>query len=75
MSAPNDTRPDQKQIVASLAAQCHVPVCDMELLYEHERVALALGARNTKFLHIFAIRNVLEAFRKRDMDKPSLRMA
>lgn len=75
MPAPNDTQPDQKQIVASLAARCHVPVCDMALLYEHERVALALGARNTKFLHIFAIRNVREVIRKRDLDKPSLRTA
>jgi hypothetical protein len=75
MPAHNDTQPDQKQIVASLAAQCHVPVCEMALLYEHERVALALGAHNTKFLHIFAIRNVLDAFREQDRDKPSSRTA
>jgi hypothetical protein len=69
MPSQNEKLPDQAQIVASLAAECHVPVGDMALLYEHERMALAQGAHLTKFLHIFAIRNVLEILRKRDLAK------
>jgi hypothetical protein len=38
-------------------------------LYERERAELALGAHITKYLHIFAVRNVLDALRQRDLDK------
>jgi hypothetical protein len=59
-----DKQPDQDRIVASLAAQCHVPVSDVASLYQHERDELASGAKVTRFLHIFAIRNVLAILRK-----------
>ena len=75
MPAPHEKPPDQKRIVASLASECHVPIGDMATLYEHERAELALGAHITKFLHIFATRNVLEILRKRGLDKQSLKLA
>ena len=65
----HDKQPDQKRIVAFLAEECHVPIADVAMLYEHERAELALGAHITKFLHIFAIRNVQEILRKRELDK------
>ena len=69
MPASREKQPDQGRIVASLAVECHVPVAEMAALYEHERADLALSARITKFLHIFATRNVLEILRKRGLDK------
>jgi hypothetical protein len=70
MPAKNDKQPDQTKIVAALAAECHVPVADMALLYEHERQVLAQGARITKFLHLFATRNVLKTLRQRHLETP-----
>ena len=70
MSALREKQPDQKRIVASLAAECHVPIDDMTTLYEHERAELASSAHITKFLHIFATRNVLEILRQRGLDSP-----
>jgi hypothetical protein len=58
-----DKQPDQARIVAWLATECHVPRDEMSRLYEHERAALAVDARVTRFLHIFAIRNVLRILR------------
>ncbi|HYN59493.1 MAG TPA: DUF3562 domain-containing protein [Rubrivivax sp.] len=69
MPATNEKQPDQKRIVASLATECHLPIGEMATLYEHERAELALGAHITKYLHIFATRNVLNALRQRDLDK------
>lgn len=69
MPAPREKLPDQGRIVASLAVECHIPVAEMAALYEHERANLAFGAHITKFLHIFATRNVLEILRKRELDK------
>jgi hypothetical protein len=62
-------QPDQQRIVASLASECHLPIGEMATLYEHERADLALGAHVTKYLHIFAIRNVLEVLRQRKLDE------
>jgi hypothetical protein len=67
--ARKDKQPDQERIIASLASECRVPVGEMATLYEHERAELALGAHITKYLHIFATRNVLEVLRRRDLDK------
>ena len=69
MPVPHDKQPDQIRIIASLAAECHLPIGEMATLYEHERAALAQGAHNTKFLHIFATRRVLEVLRLRGLDK------
>jgi hypothetical protein len=69
MPATNEKQPDQKRIVASLAAECHLPIGEMATLYEHERAELALGAHITKYLHIFATRNVLDVLRQRDLKK------
>ena len=65
MSAPAEKQPDQTRIVAFLAKESQQPVSDIAELYEHERAELALGAHITKFLHVFAIRNVQEILRKR----------
>lgn len=75
MPAPHEKQPDQKRIVASLAVECHMPVGEMAALYEHERAELALGAHITKFLHIFATRNVLEVLRERGLDKQPSKLA
>ena len=72
MPAPHEKPPDQKRIVATLAEESHMPVDDVTRLYEHERAELAVGAHITKFLHVFAIRNVQEILRKRNLDKQTL---
>lgn len=61
--------PDQQRIVATLSAQSHVPTGDVAVLYERERARLAVDAHITKFLHIFAVRNVQEILRKCGTDK------
>ena len=68
MSAPAEKQPDQTRIVALLAKESQQPIADVARLYEHERAELALGAHITKFLHIFAIRNVQEILRKQAAD-------
>jgi hypothetical protein len=68
MPAKNEKQPDQRRIVASLAAECHLPIDEMATLYEHERAKVALGAHITKYLHIFATRNVLSVLRQRDLE-------
>ncbi|MCV2356393.1 DUF3562 domain-containing protein [Paucibacter sp. B2R-40] len=70
MPALTEKQPDQKRIVATLASECHVPVAEMATLYEHERAELALGAHITKYLHIFAARNVQEILRRRALAQP-----
>ena len=69
MPAAKEKQPDQNRIVASLATECHMPVGEMAVLYEHERAELASGANITKYLHIFATRKVLEILHQRDLDK------
>jgi hypothetical protein len=71
MSTMNQMPPDQSRIVASLASECHLPVGEMATLYEHERAELAQGAHITKYLHIFATRNVLKLLRKRRLESGS----
>lgn len=61
----HDNQPDQKRIVAYLAEQSHTPARDVAELYEHERAELAAGAHVSKFIHIFAIRNVQGILRGR----------
>ena len=68
MSAPAEKQPDQARIVALLAKESQQPIADVARLYEHERAELALGAHITKFLHIFAIRNVQAILRKQAAD-------
>ncbi len=67
MTATNEKQPDQGRIVASLASECHLPISEMAKMYEHERSELAPLAHITKYLHIFAIRNVLESLRRQDV--------
>jgi len=69
MSTPTEKQPDQTRIVAFLAKESQQPVADVAKLYEHERAELALGAQITKFLDIFAIRNVQEILRQRAADQ------
>jgi hypothetical protein len=68
MSAAHEKQPDQERIVALLALECHMPVAEMAALYEHERADLAMDARITEFLHIFASRNVRAILRTRERD-------
>jgi len=68
MSAPQEKQTDQKRIVALLAEESQVPVADVAKLYDQEHAALAIGARITKFLHIFAVRNVREILRMRGIE-------
>lgn len=75
MPASHEKQPDQGRIVASLAIEYHMPVGEMAELYEHERAELASGAHITKFLHIFAIRKVLEILRDRGLDKQPSKLA
>jgi hypothetical protein len=72
MTITTEKQPDQKRIVAALASECHVPIGEMATLYEHERTELALSAHITRYLHIFATRNVLEIVRRRDLDEKIL---
>jgi hypothetical protein len=71
MPSKNQKQPDQSRIVASLASECHLPIGEMATLYEHERAELAVGAHITKYLHIFATRNVLKLLRKRRLERRS----
>ena len=75
MPATHEKQPDQGWIVASLVVECQMPVGEMAALYERERAELALGARVTKFLHIFATRNVLEILRVRGLAKQPSKLA
>ncbi len=52
-----------------LAAKHQLPLEDVAKLYDHEHAALAFGAHITKFLHVFATRNVQDILRMRDIDK------
>ena len=69
MYATADKQPDQTRIVAFLAEESHQPVADVAKLYEHERAELASDAHITKFLHIFAVRNVQAILKERADDK------
>lgn len=69
MYATADKQLDQTRIVAFLAKESQQPVADIAKLYEHERAELALDAHITKFLHIFAIRNVQAILSKRATQK------
>lgn len=69
MAATNEKQPDQGRIVASLASECHLPIAEMAMLYEHERAELAPVAHITKYLHIFAIRNVVEFLRRQGVEE------
>ena len=69
MSAPAEKEPDPARIVAFLAKESQHPVAEVAKLYELARAELALEAHITKFLHIFAIRNVQEILRQRAADQ------
>lgn len=64
-----DKQPNQQRIVAALATECHMSVAEIGALYEHERAELALGARVTKYLHVFATRRVLAIVHQRELEK------
>jgi|GEM_PF-2354368 len=69
MPVLQDKQPDPVRIVAWLANRCHAPPEEVARLYEHERAALAVNARVTKFLHIFATRNVIKILRPHGLGK------
>ena len=69
MSVPQEMKQDQqKRIVASLARESDMPIAEVATLFEHEWARLAVGARITTFLNVFAIRQVQEALRRRNAD-------
>lgn len=71
MSVSQQKQQDQqRRIVAFLAEDSDVPIADVATLFEHVRAELAIGARITTFVNIFAIRHVQEILRKRNADKP-----
>jgi len=72
MSLSQAKQPDQKRVIARLAAEFQLPAEDVAKLYERECAALAIGAQVTKFLHIFAIRHVQEMLRKRDIENQTM---
>ena len=70
MSASQERQQDQhKRIVAFLAQDSDVPIADVATLFEHGRAELAVGARITTFLNIFAICHVQVILRMRSSDK------
>ncbi len=71
MHAQQEKKPNQQRIVKFLAEEAHVPIDDVATLYEHERSSLDAGAHVTKFIHIFAIRNVQKILRQRRVDAQS----
>ena len=75
MPATKEKQPDRERIVAALAEEFHEPVDDVAKLYEHERAQLAIGAHITRFLHIFAIRNVQEILRKQSIEELAVLVA
>ena len=50
---------DPARIIASLASECHVPVDEIAPLYTRACARLAVGARVSLYLPIFAAREVL----------------
>lgn len=60
-----DRVPDHMHVFASLAAESRLPIDEVATLYERERAELAVAARVSSYLDIFAIRNVREMLRKR----------
>jgi len=68
MTTHLEKQPDQTRIVAHLAKELQLPVADVASIYEDERAKLALGAHITKYLHIFANRNVRDIMRKRTVN-------
>jgi hypothetical protein len=68
MRTEQEKLPDEERIVKFLAEEAHAPIDDVARLYEHERSSLAVGARVTKFVHIFAIRNVQKILHQRSVD-------
>jgi len=68
-----DKQPEQRRIVAFLAADFQLPVDDVAKLYEEQRRALCVGAHSLKFVHIFATRHVEEILRQRRLDSNAAR--
>jgi len=75
MRVDQEKKPDQQRIVKLLAEEAQVPIDDVATLYEHERSALAAGAHVTRFVHIFAIRNVQEILLQRSVDKQAIALS
>ena len=73
MNIAADKQPDPARIVAVLAQEAHRPVAEVADLYAHAHAELALGAHITKFLHIFAIRNVQDILRRQARDRLGIR--
>ena len=65
---------DHTRIVAFLAHESHAAMDDVSKLYERERAELAMGAHVTKFLDIFAMRNVQAILHKREAERLAVRM-
>ena len=55
----------QQRAIEFLARESQVPINEVAQLYEDERAVLAVGARITGFVPIFAIRKVREILRRR----------
>ena len=66
MFAAQSRKADQTRSIELLARESEFPIDEVAHLYEDALAELGTGARITSFLHIFALRNVREALRKRN---------
>jgi len=69
MHADHSKGSHQQRAIEFLAQESQVPINEIAQLYEDERAELAVGARLTGFLPIFAIRKVREMLRRRSVGK------
>ena len=69
MNAENSKPSRHDPAIESLAEESHVPIVDVEHLYQDELVKLGVGAGIDSFLPIFAFRNVREALRPHNVVK------
>ncbi|HWR87836.1 MAG TPA: DUF3562 domain-containing protein [Acidiferrobacterales bacterium] len=69
MYAEHSKPSHQEGAVEFLAHKSHVSIDDVARLYDTELAKLAVDARTTSYLPIFAIRNVREMLRQRSTGK------
>jgi hypothetical protein len=66
------SRPHHQLAIERLARESQLPTNAVAQLYEDARAKLAVGARITSFLGIFAIRNVRKVLRQRKLQASGL---
>jgi hypothetical protein len=56
---------DQQQAIERLAAECDVPIDEVDRIYAAARAELAADARVVQYLPIFVARNVRQILKRR----------